>query len=225
VNTVEAVWAVGRVTLGPIVRLAGRLHVYGRERVPREGGVVLALNHFSWLDPPAFGVASPRPVYFMAKIEAHRVAGLGQLMRAFGAFAVRRGESDREAVRTMRRIVREGEALGLFAEGTRQRSGFPGDVQPGASMVALQEEVPVVCGAIHGSQTWRLGTFHPVSIAWGEPMRFDGLARNARGYREASREIQTEIQRLWSFLVEAHAAGRPRHAIPPIHDGETAASS
>jgi 1-acyl-sn-glycerol-3-phosphate acyltransferase len=204
VNTVEAVWAVGRVTLGPIVRLAGRLHVYGRERVPREGGVVLALNHFSWLDPPAFGVASPRPVYFMAKIEAHRVAGLGQ---------------------PMRRIVREGEALGLFAEGTRQRSGFPGDVQPGASMVALQEEVPVVCGAIHGSQTWRLGTFHPVSIAWGEPMRFDGLARNARGYREASREIQTEIQRLWSFLVEAHAAGRPRHAIPPIHDGETAASS
>jgi 1-acyl-sn-glycerol-3-phosphate acyltransferase len=214
-NRVEAVWGVGRLTLGPIVRLAARLRVYGTERVPRDGGVVLALNHFSWLDPPAFGVASPRPVYYMAKIEAHRVAGLGEVIRSFGAFAVRRGESDREAVRTMRRIVQDGQALGLFAEGTRQRSGVPGDVQAGASMVALQEGVPLVAGAIHGTQTWRLGNFHPVSIAWGEAMLFDGLPRNAKGYREASREIQEEIRRLWAFLVDLHGIGRPRVATPP----------
>jgi 1-acyl-sn-glycerol-3-phosphate acyltransferase len=214
-NRVEAVWRIGRLPVHPLLHLLARLRVYGRERVPPRSGVVLALNHFSWLDPLAFGAASPRPVYYMAKIEAHRVAVLGQVMRTFGAFSVRRGESDREAVRTMRRIVRDGHALGLFAEGTRQRGGVPGELQPGASMVALQEGVPVVPGAIHGSQTWRPGNLHPVSVAWGEAMRFDGLPRNAKGYREASAEIQREIRRLWEFLVELHSLGRPRTATPP----------
>jgi 1-acyl-sn-glycerol-3-phosphate acyltransferase len=215
VNRVDAVWGVGRVTLEPVVRLFSRLRTYGDERVPREGGVVLALNHFSWLDPPAFGAASPRTIYYMAKIEAHRVRGLGELIRAFGTFSVRRGESDRDAVRVMRQIVRDGHALGLFVEGTRQRSGVPGKVQPGAAMAALQEEVPVVAGAIHGSQTWRPGNFAPVTVAWGEPMRFDGLPRSGRGYREASLEIERELRRLWEWLVDVHAHGRPRVATPP----------
>jgi 1-acyl-sn-glycerol-3-phosphate acyltransferase len=214
-SRVDAVWRVGRIPVHPLLQLLARLRVYGRERVPPRGGVVLALNHFSWLDPLAFGAASPRTVYYMAKIEAHSVPGLGQVMRAFGAFSVRRGESDREAVRTMRRIVRDGEALGLFAEGTRQRSGVPGELQPGASMVALHEGVSVVPGAIHGSETWSLANLDPVSVAWGEPMRFDGLPRNAKGYREASAEIQREIRRLWDFLVELHSLGRPRAATPP----------
>jgi 1-acyl-sn-glycerol-3-phosphate acyltransferase len=215
VNGTDAVWAVGRVTIGSVVRLFAPLRVYGRERVPREGGIVLALNHFHWLDPPVFGAASPRTVYYMAKVEAHRIAGLGQLIRAFGTFSVRRGESDREAVRMMRTVVRDGHALGLFAEGTRQLSGEPGEVKPGAAMVAVQESVPVVVGAIHGTQDWRPGNFHPVSVAWSEPMRFDGLAKNAKGYREASAAIQEEIRRLWEFLVDVHAIGRPKGALPP----------
>src|SRR5206468_12782378 len=109
-------WAVGRLTIGTAAKLAARIRVYGADRVPREGGVVVAANHFSWIDPPALGEASPRTLYMMAKVEAHRVPGLGQLMRSFGAFSVRRGESDREAVRTMRQIVRDGHALGLFVE-------------------------------------------------------------------------------------------------------------
>ena len=101
------------------MRAVAPVRVYGAERVPREGGVVLAFNHFHWLDPPVFGAASPRTVYFMAKVEAHRVPGLGQLIRSFGTFAVRRGESDREAVRRMREVVADGHALGLFVEGLR----------------------------------------------------------------------------------------------------------
>jgi 1-acyl-sn-glycerol-3-phosphate acyltransferase len=214
-NGTDAFWAVGRLTIGSLVRLFAPLRVYGRERVPRDGGVVLAFNHFHWLDPPAFGAASPRTVYFMAKAEAHRVAGLGQLIRAFGTFSVRRGESDREAVRMMRTIVRDGHALGLFAEGTRQRSGVPGEVKAGAAMVAVQESVPVVAAAIHGTQDWRLGNFHPVSVAWSEPMTFDGLPKNAKGYREASAAIQTEIRRQWEFLVDVHELGRPKGVLPP----------
>jgi 1-acyl-sn-glycerol-3-phosphate acyltransferase len=214
-NTTDFFWALGRPTIGGVVRLLAPLRVYGRERVPSEGGIVLALNHFSWLDPAAFGQASPRTIYYMAKAEAHAVPGLGQLIRAFGTFSVRRGESDREAVRMMRAIVREGKALGLFAEGTRQRSGVPGEVKPGAAMVALQEGVPVVPAAIHGSQGWRLGSFRPVSVSWGEPMTFADLPRNAKGYREASARIQQAIRRQFDFLVDAHAVGRPKTALPP----------
>ncbi|HSC92900.1 MAG TPA: lysophospholipid acyltransferase family protein [Gaiellaceae bacterium] len=211
----DAAWAVGRVTLQPLAQLATRLRVYGKERVPLSGGVVLAVNHFSWIDPAAFGTASPRTIYYMAKVEAHRIPGLGQLIRAFGTFSVRRGESDREAVRLMREVVQEGKALGLFVEGTRQLAGVPGEVKPGAAMAAIQGDVPVVCGAVHGSQTWRIGNFHPVSVAWGEPMRFDGLPKGGKGYREASHEIEREIRRLWEWLVDIHAAGRPARALPP----------
>ena len=210
----DVVWAVARPTLGAIVRVLAPLRVYGSERVPRSGGVVLALNHFSWLDPPAFGAASPRTIYYMAKVEAHRVPGLGQMIRGFGAFSVRRGESDRDAVRMMRYVVSSGNALGMFVEGTRQRSGVPGKVQPGAAMVALQEEVPVVPAAIHGTQVWRVGNFKPVSIVWGEPLDLAGLPKSGKGYREASAEIERELHRLWRFLVEMHEAGRP--AVAPL---------
>jgi 1-acyl-sn-glycerol-3-phosphate acyltransferase len=220
VNGVDAVWAAGRLTIGTAVRTFAPIRSYGSERVPQFGGVVLALNHFHWLDPAAFGATCPRTIYYMAKIEAHRVPGLGQLIRAFGTFSVRRGESDREAVRRMREVVREGKVLGIFAEGTRQRDGVPGHVQPGAAMAALQEGVPVVCAAIHGTQTWKPGSFAPVSVAWGEPLRFDGLPRGARGYREASAEIERELHRLWGWLRDLHEAGRrPVHAVPPAHPG------
>lgn len=208
-TTTDRVWAVGRPTIGGAARLAARVKVYGKERVPLDGGLVIACNHFHWIDPAALGWACPRTIYYMAKVEAHRVPGLGELIRAFGTFSVRRGESDREAVRTMRSIVHDGLALGLFAEGTRQRSGVPGEVQPGAAMVALQEHVPVIPVAIHGSQTWKPGNFHPVSVAWGEPIRFEGLPRGGKGYKEASTTLQAEIRRLWEFLVEMHALGRP----------------
>ena len=214
-NRVEVAWLFGKRSIAFSAARACRLRNYGKERVPRRGGVVLALNHFHWIDPALFGSASPRPIYYMAKAEAYDVPGLAQFMRTFGTFAVRRGESDRDAVRMMREVVRRGDALGLFVEGTRQRSGVPGDVKPGAAMVALQEEMPVVCGVVHGTQHWRLGNLQPVSIAWGMPMHFDGLPAGAKGYREAAGEIEREIRRLWEWLVDLHAKGRPRRATPP----------
>jgi 1-acyl-sn-glycerol-3-phosphate acyltransferase len=214
-NRTDAIWAVGRLTIGTVVKLIAPLRVYGAGRMPVAGGIVVASNHFSWIDPPVLGAASPRTLYMMAKVEAHRVPGLGELMRSFGAFPVRRGESDREAVRTMRRIVADGRALGMFVEGTRQRSGIPGRVEPGAAMVAINEAVPLIPVAIHGSQRWRVGNFAPVSVAWGKPMTFEGLQPGGRGYKEASLEIERKIHELWQWLVEVHELGRPSDAVPP----------
>jgi 1-acyl-sn-glycerol-3-phosphate acyltransferase len=215
VNAHDLAWLWGRPVLGGSGALATRLRSYGDDRIPRSGGLVMAFNHFSWIDIPCVGWTCKRNLYFLAKVEAHRVPGLGGLIRSFGTLPVRRGESDREAVRMMREVVRNGDALGVFVEGTRQRSGVPGHVQPGAAMVALQEDVPVICAAIHGSQRWKVGNFAPVSIAWGEPMRFEGLPRGGKGYREASAQIEAELYRLWAWLRDLHEAGRPRVAVPP----------
>ena len=213
-TTPDKVWALGRPTIGAAARLGSKLKVYGANRVPPEGGLVIASNHYSWVDPIVLGDSSPRTIYYMAKVEAHRIPGLGAAIRAFGCFPVRRGESDREAVRTMRQVVHDGLALGLFVEGTRQESGVPGDVQPGAAMVALQENVPIIPVAIHGSQNWKPGNFHPVSIAWGEPMQFGELPKGGKGYKQASTILQAKIRELWDFLVEMHELGRP-DAMPP----------
>jgi 1-acyl-sn-glycerol-3-phosphate acyltransferase len=199
-KTVDRVWAVGRVTIQPVVKTLTRLRIHGMENIPRHGPVVLAMNHLSWIDPPAFGAACPRTVRFLAKVEAHRAPGLGHLIRSFGTLSVRRGESDREAVRLMREVLREGGVLGLFVEGTRQRHGGLGPVQSGAAMAAIQEDAPVVCGAIRGSYEWRLWNFNRCEIRWGRPLRLDDLPRNARGYREGSARIAEELRTQWEAL-------------------------
>ena len=202
-------WGLGRTLFSGVTYAVSPLKVYGKERVPRVGGLVLAMTHLSWLDVPVYATLCPRRIVYLAKAEAHETPGLGPLIRAFGTLSVRRGESDREGVRLARASVRRNEALGMFVEGTRQRSGEPGEAKPGAAMIAIQEGVPVVPGAIYNSHRWRLGNFEPVSVAWGEPMRFEHLPRNSRGYREATAEIETEIRRLWEFLGEIHRLGRP----------------
>jgi len=214
VNRTQVAWLVGRPTFGALVKLFAPLRYYGVDRIPRHGPAILCCNHFSWLDPWALGGVTPRTVYYVAKQEAHAHRLMGPFIRLFGTLSVRRGESDREAVRLMRDVVRRGDVLGMFPEGTRQERE-PGELKPGAAMIAVQEAAPVVCVAIYGTQDWRLGNFHPVSLAFGEAIDLSGHARNSKGYRDASAEIQREIRRLYDFLVHTHELGRPRVAIPP----------
>ncbi len=206
---------IGQATIGNLARGFGRVRYYGIENIPLEGGVVFAANHFSFIDPLAFGGICPRRCYFLAKTEVTSAPGLAQLLRFFGTVPVRRGASDREAVRKMREIARAGEMLGIFIEGTRQKTGVPGKAMPGAAMVALQENVPVFPAAVRGSESWKLWNFHPVTLAWGYPMDFSGLPANSKGYREATVEIEREIYRLWTWLGEVQAQGRPRGLTVP----------
>ena len=207
-------WTIGKGLFGGATRAVVRTRAYGTERIPRHGGAVLAVNHASWVDIPVVGTLCPRRIVFLAKAELHEVPAFGRLVRGMGTLAVRRGESDREAVRLARETVRRGDLLGMFVEGTRQRSGEPGRALPGAAMVAIQEGAPVVPAAIYNSHAWRPGNFAPVSIAFGEPVRFDGLPRNSKGYREATAVIEAEVRGLWEFLGEMHRLGRPP-GMPP----------
>jgi len=105
---------LARVILMGTLALLYRLRVQGAENLPDEGAVVLASNHISNIDPLFLGMACPRQVRFMAKAELWKFAPLGWLVRAVGAFPVRRGEADREAVRLGLRVVSDGAVLGIF---------------------------------------------------------------------------------------------------------------
>jgi 1-acyl-sn-glycerol-3-phosphate acyltransferase len=212
----DLAWRISRLYLAPLTKVATRGRGYGLDRIPANGGCVLAINHLHWIDIALVGALSPRNLNYVAKIEAHRVPGLGPFIRWHGALAVRRGESDRDAVRLMRQAVRDGRALGLFVEGTRQRSGVPGKAQPGAAMVAIQEDVPIVPVAVYGTYTWRVGNLAPCSIAVGEPFLLEGYPRGGPGYRQASEEIERRIKTLWAWLAGVHERGRPRGEVPPL---------
>jgi 1-acyl-sn-glycerol-3-phosphate acyltransferase len=203
-------WGFGKTVLAGLTRLVVPMRDYGRERIPREGGVVLAVNHLAWVDIPVIGTLCPRRIVYLAKAEAHQLpGGLGWLIGAMGTLSVRRGESDREAIRLAREAVRNNLLLGIFVEGTRQKGGVPGEAKTGAAMIAMQEGVPVLPAAVHGSHRWSVTSRAQVTIAWGEPMRFDHLPRNGRGYKQATAEIQAEIRRLWEWLDEMERRGHP----------------
>ncbi|HZQ82551.1 MAG TPA: lysophospholipid acyltransferase family protein [Gaiellaceae bacterium] len=216
-NRTDAAWAVGRIYMGWPTRLLTRARAYGSDRVPKTGGMVYAINHLHWVDIPLVGVLSPRTVYFVAKSEvSSERKSTAWYLQLFGTIPVRRGESDRDAVRRMRREAAEGNVVGLFVEGSRQRHGRPGEAMPGAAMVAIQEGVPVIPLAIYGTQFWKIGNLAPCSVAFGEPMQFDGLPKGGRGYKEATAEIERRINVLFDWLAEVHAKGRPRGLTPPV---------
>ena len=174
--------------MGWPTRLITRARAVGVENVPATGGAVYAINHLHWIDIPLVGLLSPRTVWFVAKAEAAKSPVFGPSCGVHGAIAIRRGESDRDAVRHMREAARAGNIVGLFVEGTRQRNGRPGVAQPGAAMVALQEDVPVVPVAVYGTQFWSSAT--------------SAAARS----RSASRSASTACRR----TARATARRRPR---------------
>jgi 1-acyl-sn-glycerol-3-phosphate acyltransferase len=209
-------WKTSRLWLSPLTYVLTRARVYGRDRMPEAGGCVLAINHLSWVDIPVVGAQSPRNINFVAKVEVTRVPGFGRFLRWHGIINVRRGETDRDAVRAMLEYAHAGRAIGLFVEGTRQRNGRPGTVQPGSAMVAIQENVPVVPIAVYGTQFWKPYNFAPCSIAVGEPFRFEGISKGGKGYKEASAEIERRLNVLFDWLADVHARGRPKGLTPPL---------
>jgi len=127
------------------------VEVEGEENVPAEGGLVLAPNHISYLDPPLTGSVLDRPVYFMAKRELFSIPVLGFLIRRTHAFPVSRGEVDRTAIRNAQQLLEDGKALVIFPEGTRSPDGKLQDAELGFAMIATRAKVPVVPVAISGA--------------------------------------------------------------------------
>jgi len=151
----------------------------GYENVPATGPLIVAANHRSYIDPPLIGSWFPRTVHWMAKDELFRIPILGTLIRWSCAFPVARGEADVGAIKRALRLLKEGEVVGIFPEGTRNLSG---DVESkaGAVLIASRAHCPVV--PIGVSRTAiamkRLRSSH-VEMRIGAPITFQGSSRRA----------------------------------------------
>jgi 1-acyl-sn-glycerol-3-phosphate acyltransferase len=161
----------------PVVKGLYRLRTRGLENLP-DGGFVLAANHTSNFDPWPLGIPilPGRQLRFMAKSELFNPL-LAPILHAGGAFQVRRGEGDVDAMRTAVELVRAGEIVVMFPQGTRQRKGLRKKHQPrphsGAARIALSAGAPLVPAAISGTD--RLSRLGPLRVAYGPPLDLSDL--------------------------------------------------
>src|SRR5262245_13736910 len=203
----ERTWPVARSLVIPVARVIVPSWGYGHDRVPAEGAAVVASNHVSEVDPAIVGLHCRRTLYYMAKIELLEIPIAGEILRWTGAYAVRRGAGDRDALRVARWSIQQGHVAGIFAEGTRQQLGYPGSMHPGAAMLAIQEGVPLVpCGI--DSFGWNLRNRRTCAVVWGHPVTLD-LPRTGKGYKEGTAEVERLITALWRQAAQAAANGFP----------------
>ena len=208
----------------PLARSAGSAALAARAARLRQASACrstaassLALNHFSWIDIPLLRRSRARATRTSSRrSEAHDDPGLGQFIRMFGAFAVRRGESDREAVRRMREVVRDGNVARRLRRGDaaalrrsgRGAAGRRDGRAPGGRAGRLRRDPRLA--ELEGRQ---------LRARHGRVERADALRRPAARReglpRGVGRRSSAEIRRLWEWLRDMHAAGRPRNAVPP----------
>lgn len=205
----ELYWKLARHVLPGTISVLAPNAGYGGEKMPQTGGLIVASNHFGTIDPPLVGSHSRRTIYFMTKVELLEMPFVGELLRHSGAFSVRRGEGDRDAIRMSRWLLQQGHVVGMFMEGTRQDLGYPGPVHPGGAMLAIQEGVPVIPCGIDTFQ-WRvIGHRRRCCIVWGDPIDLSHLPRRSAGYREGAAILEREIRRLWRQAAQAVVDGFP----------------
>lgn len=193
----------------PVLKTVFRLRATGRENVPAEGGLVLAANHWSNFDPWPLGLPlfPRRYLRFMAKSELFWFP-LGALITVGGAFPVRRGLGDDDAIAKAVDLCRAGHVVVMFPEGTRRRKGLRKKHEArwhaGAARIALEASVPLVPAGIVGTE--RLARLGPLRVAYGPPLEVDDLievpladaARRAtERLREAIEGLERSLRRSW----------------------------
>ena len=183
-----------------------RLRVEGLEHIPPKGPFIIALNHISWMDIPLVSVRIPPITHYMAKIELFSVPVLGWIMRNCGSFAVRRGESDREALRIAARVLAEGEVLAIFPEGHRSGNGQLARGLEGMALIARRSNVPVIPIGIAGSEQtlkgFHYGPFRPsVTVRIGEPII---LSTGRYSREDLERDTETIMRGIAALLPPAY---------------------
>ncbi|OPX90474.1 MAG: 1-acyl-sn-glycerol-3-phosphate acyltransferase [Pelotomaculum sp. PtaB.Bin104] len=174
-----------------------RWEVRGAEHLPESGGLVLAANHTSYWDPVVVGCAIDRRVNFMGKAELFDIRLLNPIIRALGTFPVRRGGTDRAAIRKALALLEEGQIVGVFPEGSRSHTGELQKPHLGAAMLALKAGVPMLPVAI----SVKKGFFGKIKISIGRPLIFPAVSKLSRADQEkASDSIMMQI----ASLLKAH---------------------
>ncbi len=186
------IYTFARSVVNMIYKPLYRIETIGQENIPKVGSVLLCSNHISNLDPIVVGTTTPRAVHFMAKEELFRVPVVGKLFPHLNAFPVKRGMSDREALRKGLAVLKEGEVLGLFPEGTRSKTGELGEGLAGAGFFATRSEALIVPCAVIGPYK----AFNKLKVVYGKPVDFTEYRKNKISADEATKIIMEEIRKL-----------------------------
>lgn len=142
------------------------IKVYGTENIPKEGGVIIAVNHKSNFDPVVAGITCPRKLRFMAKSELFKNKFFGSLITKLGAFPVQRGVGDIGAIKSAFKIFKNGETMLIFPEGGRVKNGKKRRAKPGVALIAKKANVPVVPVLIDGEYKW----MRRINVIYGKPI-------------------------------------------------------
>jgi 1-acyl-sn-glycerol-3-phosphate acyltransferase len=199
----SAFYDAHRIPLRVLFRAVSRTRARNMARIPARGGVVVVSNHLSMLDPLLLGMLFPRQLHFMAKEELFRFKPLGWYLRQGGTFAVRRGETDRGAIRQAESLLRDGEMVMIFPEGHRSETGGIVAARAGAVMLAARTNSQILPVAISGTEKLRLKQLpgqsylnmlrRPrIEVAVGEPITVDPSGRGA-ARRKAAEEVMRSI--------------------------------
>lgn len=178
--------ALVKTTLTPLYRF----EVIGAEKFPKDGGILLCSNHIHALDPPVVGMTAPRTVHFMAKEELFKLPVLGPVLPKVNAFPVKRGMSDREALRSALKILKGGDVVGLFPEGTRSTDGVLKKGLSGAGFFALRGNADVMPCAIIGPYK----AFRKVKVVYGDPILMEPFRERKASADEVTEVIMGRIQ-------------------------------
>jgi glycerol-3-phosphate dehydrogenase (NAD(P)+) len=195
-----------RIFLTPFFLVYFRYSRTGREHARLKGGMIVAANHRSFLDPFTIGGCLPwrRPMNYVAKVELFRRPWQGWILSRLGAFPIRRGESDEESMETARQIVERGGAVCVFPEGTRIRRGALASPRRGVGRLALQTGAPVIPTAVLGTEHVRRGwRIRPrkVKVRLGKAMTFPRAEEPSRALAETvTARIWPNVQLQWEDL-------------------------
>lgn len=150
-----------------------RLHVEGREQMPATGGCVVACNHSMGPDYLVLGYASPRQIFYMAKVELFQIhPWFSKFLDMVGTFPVNRGRHDSEALTAAKNLLHRGKVMGMFPEGTRSRTGELRQGKTGAVRIAMLAQVPVVPAVVINADAIlkQLGRRPQVIVRFGPPL-------------------------------------------------------
>lgn len=173
----RSLFIVSRLLCLAIAKLAFRLHIEGQEFIPRTGPAILAANHVSYIDPIIIGIATRRPVRFMAKKELFRVPLFGWLLRQFGTIPINRYRTDVQAFKLAASALKVGEVIAIFPEGTRGDGVDLRPAKPGIGLIAARTGAPVIPTFHRGTEKiFPRGAWFPrpyrVTVKFGAPCRF-----------------------------------------------------
>ncbi|MCX7885356.1 MAG: 1-acyl-sn-glycerol-3-phosphate acyltransferase [Caloramator sp.] len=181
-----------------IFHLIYKIEVVGTENIPKDDGAIICPNHFSFGDPVIVGITCPRGIRYIAKKELFKNPFIRVILKGLGAYPVKRGEADLNAIKMTLKLLKDKKVVGLFPEGTRVKTGKFGQANPGVAMFSIKSGKVVIPTLITGS--YRL--FSRIKVQYGQPIDFSKYKKEKMTNDDYLELSQMVIQKLYELKGE-----------------------